>query len=85
MKFMKEVYVNIEKKLYERVSEITTTDYNVENNKVEVDNLLSMIEDLISEYDRIEEELEDIQNDMEENYQRIPVSNQYDVSDRDFI
>lgn len=85
MKIMKEVYVSVEKKLYERVSEITTTDYKIENDRIEVDTLLGMIEDLISEYDRVEEELNDIQNDMEENYQRISIVDQYDVSDRDFI
>ena len=85
MKNMKEVYVTIDKKLYERVSSITTTDYQIVDNKIEINNLLGMMEDLLEEYDRLEEEFDDMKNDIEYNYKRVPVNEQYEVYDRDFI
>lgn len=85
MKNMKEVYVTIDKKLYERVSSITTTDYQIVDNKIEINNLLGMMEDLLEEYDRLEEEFDDMKNDIEYNYKRVPVNEQYEIYDRDFI
>lgn len=85
MKNMKEVYVTIDKKLYKRVSSITTTDYQIVNDKIKINNLLGMIEDLLEEYDRLEEEFDDMKNDIEYNYKRVPVNEQYEIYDRDFI
>lgn len=85
MKNMKDVYVTINKKLYERVSSITTTDYQIVDNKIEINNLLGMMEDLLEEYDRLEEEFDDMKNDIEYNYKRVPVNEQYEIYDRDFI
>lgn len=49
------------------------------------DEILDIIQDLESEKFRLEEELEDLKQDMEENYKRIPISEQYEVYDDDFI
>lgn len=49
------------------------------------DEILDIIQDLESEKFRLEEELEDLKQDMEENYKRIPVNEQYEVFDDDFI
>ena len=49
------------------------------------DEILDIIQDLESEKFRLEEELEDLKQDMEENYKRIPVNEQYEVYDDDFI
>lgn len=40
------------------------------------DEILDIIQDLESEKFRLEEELEDLKQDMEENYKRIPVEEQ---------
>lgn len=85
MKNMKEVYVTIDKKLYERVSSITTTDYQIVDNKIEINNLLDMMEDLLEKYDGLEKDFDDMKNDIEYNYKRVPVNEQYEVYDRDFI
>lgn len=77
MKNMEKVFVNIEEKLYERVSSLTMTDYGKRGNEVSVNSLISMIEDLLGEYGRLEEELEDTINDMESNYKPIPVGDLY--------
>lgn len=42
------------------------------------DEILDIIQDLESEKFRLEEELEDLKQDMEENYKRIPVEEQYE-------
>ena len=49
------------------------------------DEILDIIQDLESEKFRLEEELEDLKQDMEENYKRISVNEQYEVYDDDFI
>lgn len=85
MKNMKEVYVTIDKKLYERVSSITTTDYQIVDNKIEINNLLDMMEDLLEKYDGLEKDFDDMKNDIEYNYKRVPMNEQYEVYDRDFI
>lgn len=47
--------------------------------------ILDIIQDLESEKFRLEEELEDLKQDMEENYKKIPANEQYEVFDDDFI
>ena len=49
------------------------------------DEILDIIQDLESEKFRLEEELEDLKQDMEENYKRISANEQYEVYDDDFI
>ena len=49
------------------------------------DEILDIIQDLESEKFRLEEELEDLKQDMEENYKKIPANEQYEVYDDDFI
>jgi hypothetical protein len=49
------------------------------------DEILNIIQDLESEKFRLEEELEDLKQDMEENYKKIPANEQYEVFDDDFI
>lgn len=47
--------------------------------------ILNIIQDLESEKFRLEEELEDLKEDMDENYKRKPISEQYVVHNGDFI
>ena len=49
------------------------------------EEILDIIQNLESEKFRLEEELEDLKQDMEENYKRISVNEQYEVYDDDFI
>ncbi len=85
----------IDKKEYEvleKVSVMTSTDYNIkwfdkENCEGFIDcyGLFSMVEDLLNDNIRLHEELEDLAQDLEDNYRPIPVSEQYEISDSDFI
>lgn len=79
-------------RIISRATEISGREYNVywrdsENIEgfIDPDELLTAVDDLIGEYERIEEELEDLKNDMESNYVPVSVASQYDISDRDFI
>ena len=48
-------------------------------------NMMSVIEDLLYEIDRLEEKYDDLKSDMESNYRAIPVAEQYGISEREFI
>lgn len=45
---------------------------------ISIDDLISCIEDLGGKVEHYEEELEDLKQDIQDNYRRIPVSEQYD-------
>ena len=68
---------------------IVMKDYNLQSFKEKdiytFEEIISIIEDLESEKFRLEEELEDLKQDMEENYKRISANEQYEVFDDDFI
>lgn len=49
------------------------------------DEILDIIQDLESEKFRLEEELEDLKQNIEENYKKISVNEQYEIYDHDFI
>lgn len=49
------------------------------------DELQQSVENLKSENYKLNEKLESLQQDVEENYKRIPVNEQYEVYDDDFI
>lgn len=57
------------------------------NNKdlVTIEEMLTKIEDLNEELEDTQEKFEDFKRDVEDNYKRIPVEEQLDISDRDFI
>ena len=49
------------------------------------DELQQSVENLKSENYKLNEKLESLQQDVEENYKRIPVNEQYEIYDHDFI
>lgn len=57
------------------------------NNKdlVTIEEMLTKIEDLNEELEDTQEKFEDFKRDVEDNYRRLEVSEQLDISDRDFI
>lgn len=82
MKFkLDEHWKNIEQK----AEKITMTDYEVDyQDYIEVENLLSIIEDLIGEIEHLKEEKEAIEQDRNDNYRPIPVKEQVGYSEKDF-
>lgn len=78
MKNMKNVYVKIDEKLYDEVSGLTMTDYDKKGDEVNVEVLMQMVEDLLVEYHRSEETLQDVLSDMEDNYKPLTNKEMYD-------
>lgn len=78
MKNMKNVYVKIDEKLYDEVSGLTMIDYDKKGDEVNVEALMQMIEDLLVEYHRSEETLQDVLSDMEDNYKPLTNKEMYD-------
>ena len=72
----------IDKKIYDKVCEITYTGYDalIETDKevlLSADSIMSMIEELLSEIDSLQEKLEDIEQDLEDNYKPITKEEMY--------
>lgn len=73
------MYIEVSNKEMERfkeISDITVTDYEFKGNFVPVVSLLAMIDDLLLELHEKEEQIEDIKQDIQDNYKRIPISEQ---------
>lgn len=64
------MYLEIEEKLLKKVVEITTTDYEIKGNMLPCESIIPMIEDLVMSVEHYKEELEDIKNDLLNNYTR---------------
>ena len=74
-----------ELKTVKKVEEITFGDYRRDGKYVPVEELFSMIEDLLIELDRAEEKYKDLEEQLRENYRPISIAEQYGISERDFI
>lgn len=78
----------IDKKIYEKVMEITGTDYGFElvdeKYEVDFDALESMIEDLLYLIEALEEKYKDLEQDIEYNYRPIPYEEQIGYNPKDF-
>lgn len=77
--------------LYNRICEITGTDYEMAKSKDEESvlayhDLDTMLEDLVWAYGCLEEHLEDFKRDVEENYELKPFDpyDEYGISKSDF-
>lgn len=69
--------------------EINMKNYNLESFEEKDiyswEEIISIIEDLECELHTKEEKIEELENDLESNYKKVSLSEQYDISDRDFI
>ena len=74
-----------ELKIFKEIEEKTNTSYEIENNLLPLENVMGIVEDLLSEINSLNKKLEDLENDVRENYRPIPVAEQYGISDEDFI
>lgn len=65
------IYYRLNKKqleLAEKVRKVTITDYELKGEFIPVESLYSMIEDLLMEVERLQEELDYEKQDKEDNY-----------------
>ena len=76
---MDNVYIKVEN-LNKWVSK-----YFEDKDIISIDDLLGKFEDLIDELEEVKTDYEDFKQNVEDNYKPIPISEQLDISDRDFL
>lgn len=70
-----------------KAEKLTCTDYDRIGNFIPAENFISMVDDLLTEIEKIQEKVKVLENDIENNYQlkRIDPYEEYGVSERNFI
>lgn len=76
------VYVDLDISLLDKVNKIIKMNYT---NPISEDEASYIIDDLVSQIEKKQEELDSLNQEIEENYKPIPVAEQYGISDKDFI
>lgn len=79
------MYLKIDEELYKKISDITNTDYEIEGKYLPWDSIISIFEDLLAEIEHKTDKLEELAQNLEDNYKPIPVSEQVDIDDSYFI
>jgi hypothetical protein len=84
--------MEISRELYERVANMTGWDYEpMYQKEAEAPVILTriklegMLEDLLLEISEREEKLEDTIKERDENWVRLPISSQVEITDKDFM
>lgn len=57
-----------EKEIIKQVQKRTITEYDIQNDFINVEHIMYMVEDLLNEIDRLEEEKEEIIQERDDNY-----------------
>lgn len=60
-----------EKEIVKKVQGRTITEYDIQNDFIAVQDMMYMVEDLLNEISRLEEEKEEIIQDRNDNYKRL--------------
>lgn len=68
------MYMEFEEDLLDRIKKITKCSHYAKANLVNYEYITTIIEDLIYEYEVLKEELEDFKQDVEDNYEKRPMS-----------
>ena len=63
-----------EKEIVKKVQKRTITEYDIQNDFINVEHIMYMVEDLLNEIDRLEEEKEEIIQERDDNYRRLSYS-----------
>jgi hypothetical protein len=65
-----------EREMLNKVMEITYTTYEPEGYFIKGENLIVALEDLLTEYEGLQEKYDDFKQDVEDNYKQIPYERQ---------
>ena len=57
-----------EKEIIKKVQQRTITEYDIQNDFINVEHIMYIVEDLLNEIDRLEEEKEEIIQERDDNY-----------------
>lgn len=79
------MYIEIDKKILEKVTDITNFIYKSKGDFIAYEDVISIIEDLVCEYNVLKEKFEDYKKNVRDNYRQITPQEMYDIDDRDFI
>jgi len=60
-----------EKEIIKKVQKRTITEYDIQNDFINVEHIMYIVEDLLNEIDRLEEELEEEIQDKNDNYRKL--------------
>ena len=63
-----------DKEIIKKVQKRTITEYDIQNDFINVQHIMYMVEDLLNEINRLEEELEEEIQDKNDNYRRLSYS-----------
>lgn len=72
------MYLKIDEKLLKKVEKITMTDYETQGELLPTSSVEPIIEDLLLEISRIEEQIDDMKQDLESNYKMITPAEMYE-------
>ena len=78
------MYIKLNEDLYNKIKNITFTDYEAIGDFIPSESIESMLEDLLLEIDRLQEKYEDLEQDLQENYRAITPAEMYGITDKDF-
>ncbi len=81
------MYYKIDEDKLKKIEQITCTDYEAKLGYLPVENLNDIIDDLMLEIDKLEEKINDMEQDLENNYE-LKERNEYEeygISINDFI
>lgn len=77
------MYIEIDKKLLEEVNDVTGFNYKASNGLISYDDVISIIDDLVYSYNRLEEQKDDYERYVKDNYVHRPISNYTGDADDD--
>lgn len=79
------MYIELNERLINKLNKLGT-DYELKGNMLPVENLQSLLEDLFIELEAKEEEIEDLKQDMIDNYEpkKIDDYEYFGISEEDF-
>lgn len=71
--------------LYLKVEIERIVGYTITPMTMTKEDLVEVVENIITKYKKLEKDYEDLEQNLNDNYRPIPVSEQVGISDRDFI
>lgn len=79
------MYIELNERLVNKINSLGT-DYELKGNMLPSENLQSLLEDLFIELDEAQEQLEDLKQDIEDNYEpkKIDEYEYFGISEADF-
>ncbi len=78
------MYIKLNEDLYNKIKDITFTDYEAIGDFIPSESIEPMLEDLLLEIDQLQEKYDDLERDLQDNYRAITPAEMYGVSDKDF-